>query len=292
MNATEITTESKLKVPNLTAMAEYEDDIVVSGITGTKTLSGGAARLSSEILDASDGETPLREVVPAIGDAATAVAIAEALYEDGILYPVELLDPFDVDEGHRSLLESLLLGLDVTQRPAFASRVQETTIGLYGDPTVAEALREPLEAIGCSLDDPDPDVMVFVETESTRDRREVNRDWLDSEATLVRARLRGSTVEIGPLLTPSSDACLECLTTRAELNDAHQRLDYRSIVSASTYETAFCGHVLTRLALQAGLDRIPPELVGEIRRFDCRTFEHTSARLLGVPGCEACDAND
>jgi hypothetical protein len=287
-----ITTDTRLKVPNLTAVAEHDGDIVVSGVSGTKTLSGDEARASSEILAASDGETPLREVVPAVGDEATALAVAEILYADGLLYPTELLDPFDVDETHRSLLESLLVTLDVKRRSAFARRLQESSIGLYGDPTVSEALREPLGAIGCTLDTTDPDVVVFVETESTRDRPEVNREWLDTDATLIRARLRGSNVEIGPVLTPSSDACLACLTTRTELNEAHQRLDFRTTVPAPTYETAFCTHVLTRLTLQASLDRIPPALVGEIHRFDLRTFDHDTARLLGVPGCEACDGSD
>lgn len=292
MNATEITTDSTLKVPNGTVIAEYEGDIVVAGAFGTKTLSGESAQLSKAVLEASDGETPLGEVVPSIGDEATTVAIATALAADGLVYPVELLDPFDVDEALRSLLESLLLSFDVTERPTFASRVQETVIGLYGDPTVSEALRQSLSAIGCHLDDTDPDVMLFLETESTRDRRAVNREWLDADATLIRASVRGQDIEIGPVLTPSSDACLACLTTRANLNDAPQRLDYRTIHPAKTYETAFCAHVLTRVTLQAALDRVPHALVGERHRFDCRTFEHDTARLLGVPGCEACDASD
>jgi bacteriocin biosynthesis cyclodehydratase domain-containing protein len=104
--------------------------------------------------------------------------------------------------------------------------------------------------------------------------------------------VRGPDVEIGPVLTPSADACLECLTTRAELNDAHRRLDYQTIRPGRTFETAFATHLLTQVTLQAGLGRIPPALVGAIHRFDCRAFQHDSARLLGVPGCEACDAGD
>jgi hypothetical protein len=127
-----------------------------------KTLSGEGARTSRELLEASDGETPLGEFVPSIGDEATALAVAEALYADGLVYPTELLEAFDVDEAHRSLLETLLLSLDVTERPEFASRVQGTRVGLYGDSTVADAVREPLAAIGCPIDDTDPDLLSLV----------------------------------------------------------------------------------------------------------------------------------
>ncbi|MDS0281439.1 TOMM precursor leader peptide-binding protein [Haloarcula onubensis] len=276
-------------MPQGTAMAEYGDDIVVTGPTGTRTLSGEAARPSGDLLAASDGRTPLSEVVPTIGDEATTLAVAERLVAAGLLYPVERLSAFDVDDVHRSLLEGLLLELDADRRPGFADRVQSLTVGRYGDAATTERLGESLAALGCTTSETDPDVVVFVESDAAADRQTVNRAWLDSEATLVRAAVHGPEVEIGPVLSPSSESCLACLTTREELNDAGQQLSYRALNPASTYETAFCSHVLTQLALRAGLGRLPPELVGRLVRLDLRTLDYSDARLFGVPGCEACD---
>lgn len=287
-----VTPESRLKVPNGTAMAEYGDEIVVSGPTGTSTLSGEAARLSADLLAASDGRTPLADVVPDIGDEATTLALAERLAAAGLVYPVERLDAFDVDERTRSLLETLLLELDAAERPGFADRVQSLSVSLSGDAATASELDDALSALGCTTAGSDPDVVVLVESATTDDRAAVNRRWLDSEATLVRASVRGTEIEVGPMLSPSSESCLACLTTREELNDADGQLSYRSLAPGPTYDTAFCSHVLTRLALQAGLDQLPPDLVGRIARFDLRTLEYDEARLFGVPGCDMCDGDD
>ncbi|MDS0258209.1 TOMM precursor leader peptide-binding protein [Haloarcula sp. S1CR25-12] len=289
---TELTVETRFKVPNGTAMAEYGDAIVVTGPTGTRTLSGEAAQLSGDLLAASDGQTPLGDVVPAIGDEATALAIAERLSAAGLVYPVELLDGFDVDDNRLSLLETLLLGLDADSRPGFADRVRSLTVGLHGEPSTTGQLGDAFGAFGCTTTDSDPDVLVFVEGDATTDREAVNRAWLDSDATLVRAAVRGTEVEIGPVLSPSSESCLACLTTREELNDAGRELTYRSLAPGPTYETELCSHVLTRLTLRAGLARLPADLVGRLFRFDLRTLDYGEARLFGVPGCDACDGRD
>jgi hypothetical protein len=258
-------------------------------VAGTKTISGETATLSRDVIEASDGHTPLRDIFDTVGDEATTLAIAEVLCGDDILYPAALLDAFDVEPHHYGLLESLLLAVERSDRAEFASAVQNLTVDVRGDRTVAAALREPLSAIGCPINDTDPDVLVFCERPGGEDRESVNRAWLDSDATLVRARLSGASVSVGPVLTQSSPACLSCLTTREELNDAGERLNYRVVGDAPSYGTAFLAHVLTRLALQAGLGIIPAELVGHIVRLDVQTLDHGRARLLGVPGCEACD---
>lgn len=285
----EITPETRLKLPNRTAIATYEDDIVVSGVADTKTISGETATLSRHVIEASDGQTPLRDIVDTVGDEATTLAIAEALCGDDILYPAALLDPFDVESHHYGLLESLLLAVEQSERAEFASAVRNLTVDIRGEETVAAALRDPLSAIGCPIDDTDPDVLVFCEGPSGDEREAVNHTWLDSDATLVRARLSGASVSVGPVLTQSSPACLACLTTREELNDAGERLNYHVVGDAPSYGTAFLTHVLTRLSLQAGLGVVPAELVGHIVRLNVQTLDHGRARLLGVPGCEACD---
>lgn len=285
----EMTPATRLKAPNGTAIAAYEDDIVVAGVAGTKTISGETAPLSRHVIEASDGRTPLSEVVEAVGDEATTLAIGEALCADDVVYPAELLDAFDVGDHHLGLLESLLLTVERGERPDFASRIRDLAVDVRGDPTVAASVRSPLDALGCDIDGTDPDVLVFCESRGTDDREAVNRAWLDSGATLVRARLAGPTIEVGPVLTQSAPACLACLTTREELNDAGQRLDYTVVGGRASYETEFLAAILTRLTLQAGLGVVPAELVGHIVRFDGQTLDQRRARLLGVPGCEVCD---
>lgn len=281
-----LTLDAKLKLPDGTAIAVEDDHIVVSGVAGTKTISGETAPLSRHVLEASDGDTPLREAVDAVGDEATTVAIAEALRADGVVYPVELLAPFGADAPHRSLLESLLLAREPAARPAFAGRVRSLSVAFAGDPTVSGRLRTPLDGFGCTVDGPEPDVIVFAETDGTDSRERVNREWLASDATLVRVQMCGSNVELGPVLTPSNVACLACLTTREELNGSQRA--YETVVPEPTYDTTFLAHAVTRLTLQAGLDAVPSAVVGHVHRFDLQTLSHERARLLAVPGCEAC----
>lgn len=286
MAPVELDRSTRLAVPNGTSMADHDGAVVLTGVFGTKTLSGDSAPIAAAILDASDGETPLRDIDGA--DDATLAAVAELLVADGLAYPAAWLAGFDVDAAHRGLLESLLLAVDITARPSFAETVSELAITVRGDPMLASALRAPLSAIGCDLDGSDPDVVLFGETPATDERAAVNDAWLETDATLVRTSLDGTTLELGPVLSASSAGCLDCLTAREAQNGAQTALSYRTLTEDPPYATRLCSQLVTELALRAGLDLVPSSLAGRMLRFDTVSFEQHSVRLLAVPGCDHC----
>lgn len=286
MPPVELDRSTRVVVPNGTAMADHDGDVVLTGVFGTKTLAGDSAPIAAAILDASDGETPLHDIDAA--DDATLVAVAELLVADGLAYPAAWLAGFDVDAAHRGLLESLLVAADVAERPSFASSVRELTVAVRGASTLTDAFEAPLSTIGCDLDGTTPDVVLFGETPATDERAAVNREWLDTDATLVRVSQAGTTTELGPVLSPSSAGCLDCLTTREEQNGAHTALAYRPLNDDPPYATRLCAHLGVELTLRAGLDLVPSSLAGRVQRFDAVSFEQQRARLLAVPGCESC----
>lgn len=289
-----LTGDSVLAVPQGTSIAEHDGQVIVSGPVGHKTLSGKTAPLSRRVIEAADGSTRLDVIADTIGggDDGRIYAVADRLWEAGILYPTELLAPFDVDDAKRNLLESIVLSMDAERRWDVFRTLADESVALRGDSTLTGMVSGSVESMGMEVGGPSPDVIVYAETEGSTDRGTVNRDWLDSEATLVRVGRDGTTVEIGPVLSPSSGACLECLTTRQELNGADRSLDYESVSGGVTYEARFIDHVVSRLVVQAALDLLPAPIAGQVFRYDLATLHSGLARLLGVPGCEACDARN
>jgi hypothetical protein len=285
--------DSTLTTPKRTLIGEFEDSVVVSNTITTKTISGADSHLSERILRACDGETPLNEIPRPDATDAQIVATAEKLLGAGLVYRTDQLSTLDCAERHHSLLESLLLSLSVESRDDFASKIESGTVALRGDQSVIDEFEFGLDAIDWTRADypESPDVTVFLETPTVASRDAVNRDWLGSESVLLRLALDGTTVEVGPVLTPSSDACLACLTTREEMNGTGQQIAYEWARGGRTTEIEFLEGLVVRFVLQTVLKQIQSRFVGTIVSVDLATLECNPSRLLGVPGCEACNAN-
>jgi hypothetical protein len=168
---------------------------------------------------------------------------------------------------------------------------------MRGDQVVTKKLVDQLQCIEWNVTtettDSEPDVMIFIETDATRaiKRETVNEDWLDSDAVLIRFGTFGTAVEVGPVLTPCSRACLKCLTTRREMNNATSDFEYDTIQQSLPYGTEFIEQTLTRLICQATFELIPASLVGQLVSIDLSTLNQHRGNLLGIPGCEACGTN-
>jgi hypothetical protein len=186
-----------------------------------------------------------------------------------------------------------LLSLPVESREGFVSTIESATVSLRGDQSVIDDVDLGLDTVEWSRGSypESTDVTVFLETPAVESRGAVNRDWLDSESVLLRLAIDGSTLEIGPVLTPSSDACLDCLTTRAAMNNAGQGIEYEWATGGKTGRIRFLEDLLTRFVVQTTLKQIQSRFVGTIVSVDLDTLETDSSRLLGIPGCDACHAN-
>lgn len=293
----QLTRQSHLRVPAHTQIAYVNDELVISNATGSKTLSGEHVTVVTAILEQCDGCTELGTIADQVDDKEAALAVAEVLCEQDIVYPMEYLSPFDLDDRHRSLFETVLLSLDTAERHSFAVTVRDTTIEMRGDQVVTKKLVDQLQCIEWNVTtettDSEPDVMVFIETDATRaiKRETVNEDWLDSDAVLIRFGTFGTAVEVGPVLTPCSRACLKCLTTRREMNNATSDFEYDTIQQSLPYGTEFIEQTLTRLICQATFELIPAPLVGQLVSIDLSTLNQHRGNLLGIPGCEACGTN-
>lgn len=287
-----LTPNSKLKTPNHTQVAEIEGKLVVSSISGTKTLSGTHANLSREIISASDGTTELRQIPS--GRDEEKVAIAEILCNDGLAYRSGLLDPLQLNEYQRSLFEDVVLSADADDREALLERVRAESIWFTGNRTVTERIRRDSESIGLDVvtEHEDADIIVFCESggDLVEKREDVNRKWIESDSVLVRAALDGLTFEVGPILTPSAQACLECLTTRESINDSRPDLAYKTVVMEPTYDIALLNHYLLRLIVQTAAEMLPSNISGRIVHVNGSTLEQQQSVLLGVPGCEVCES--
>lgn len=287
-----LTPNSKLKTPNHTQVAEIEGKLVVSSVSGTKTLSGAHADLSREIISASDGTTELRQIPS--GRDEEKVAIAEILCNDGLAYRSGLLDSLQLNEYQRSLFEDVVLSADAGDREALVERVRAESIWFTGNRTVTERIRRDAESIGLDVvtEHEDADIIVFCESggDLVEKREDVNRKWIESESVLVRAALDGLTFEVGPILTPSAQACLECLTTRESINDSRPDLAYETVVTEPTYDIALLNHYLLRLIVQTAAEMLPSNISGRIVHVNGSTLEQQQSVLLGVPGCEICES--
>lgn len=286
---TQLSAQTCLKVPNNTRFAFHDDDLVLSGVTGTKTISGEHVCHAKSLLEAVDGETELGEIADGMGS--TTAAVAEALCEEGVLYPAALLDPLGLDEQYVSLFESILLSLPRSERESFAADITSTTVRVRGDGTLVDEVGPKLRSIGWEVDTAgaptDSDVILYLETDPG-ERAPVNREWLASTAVLVRIALDGDSIEVGPILTPSANACLDCLTRREEMNDVASDLGYQPLNPARTHGMGIVENVTLRLTAQAAAAALPPSFEGTIKTLRLSTLEYRESHLLAVPGCEGC----
>lgn len=287
-----LSAQTKLQVPTNTRITSCDGDVVITGVHDTKTLSGDHVPVCDALVRACDGRTPLSEVIDYPDEDTRAVA--QALYEEGILYPTELLEPLDLDERFRGLFESIMLCLEPAAWESFADDVKASKIEIHGEEYLAEQLQTALQALdwtvvsGNALEE--PDVITFVETPTTSvsTRAAVNEEWCNSESILVRLGLDGERLSVGPIISPSAQACLDCLTTREQMNDAQAGVEYETINPGPTPTSWIFEPIAIQMTVYAATSMIPPSLEGIITTLEFPDLEHRESRLLGVPGCDSC----
>lgn len=287
-----LSTQTKLQLPTNTRITSHDASIVITSVAGSKTISGEHASVCASLLDGCDGATPLSELT----DHPTEVtrAVAQGLYEAGIVYPTEFLAPLDLDDRFRGLFESILLSLDPSARESFADMVADTRIELRGDEFLVDRLLTSLRSVDWTVSSSDtlsePDVILLAETPatSTDTRTAANRTWRQSDSVLVRVGLDGEELSVGPFLSPSAQACLECLTTREQMNDTRVEFDYETLNPGITPTTWVLQPIAVQMTTYAATSMIPPSLEGKITTLGIPTMEYRESRLLGVPGCETC----
>lgn len=288
-----ISKNSRLKKPNHTSVAQRDNELIISTPAGKKTLSGEHTEISQLLITESDGETEFAEIVKHPNE--TNLAVAELLCEEGILYPVEQLEALDLTDSHRGLFETTLLSLPSKRRDTFAEDVCATNIDLRGYTGFTEHTIDRIGDIGWDIGlgprKTESDIILFLEAETTsqRTRERVNEDWLEDDGVLVRIDLNSRSLEVGPILTPSSTACLDCLTTREEMNEAKPGFDYTSLDEGLPYDSNLVVHFGTRLLVQVATAQLPAGIGGRIRAVNPATLEFSQTRLFGVPGCESCE---
>jgi hypothetical protein len=288
-----ISENTRLKTPNHTSISEQDDELIISTPAGKQTLSGEYVEISRLLISESDGETEFIDIVEQPNE--TNLAVAELLYEEGILYPVEQLEALTFTNPYRGLFETVLLSMAPERRDGFAEEIRSTTIEVRGNTKLIEHILNRIGDIGWDIDSgikkTDPDIILFVETETTsqRIREQVNEDWIESDGVLLRIGLDSRSLEIGPILTPSSTACLKCLTTREEINDAKPEYDYTSLSKEIPYDSRLIVHFGVRLLVQVATAKLPAGLGGRIKTLNPATLGFSQTRLFGVPGCESCE---
>jgi hypothetical protein len=286
-----VSRESRLQVPKNTYIASYDDALIVSGVFGTKTIRGDHAPVAKRIIAGCDGKTPLSEIINETNG--TAQAVAEALCKDGILYPASQISPIDPSDRYRGLFESILLSLKPNDRQTFAEDILSQAIAIKGDGAITKQLASTFRSVGWTVDGTQTsekmDMLLFLETAATTNqRRIVNEAWLNSDVPLLRIASESDVVEVGPLLSPTANVCLECLTTREKINGSGEDLTYEKINPGPSYNVAAAEDLILGITARIMVGHLPPELDGVIRRIDMRTLEQHESHLLGIPGCEYC----
>ena len=179
---------------------------------------------------------------------------------------------------------------DIDERQSLVDGLSETAVHVGGDTVLAEALLPKIDPVTWDAEIKTADIVVFVDPGSRADSERISRQWLDSDAVLIRLSLQGTALEVGPILTPASQSCLSCLTTRESINDMERQIEYESLDSSVTSERIILQQILARLVIQSAAELLPAPLIDRIITLDLRTLDRTQSRLFGVPGCDICNA--
>ena len=217
------------------AVRTTADQVVVTG-TPTRQLFRGASAttLLPGLLDALDGRRDHGELAQVLGvGEATVFTALSLLWACGVVEesaPVDIELP-DVPAAVADLLSRL--GDSTGANPAWeqaAVRLASATVEVAGDRVPAQAVVEELEAplrvvrAGSGTPAAGTTLVVLVHTAPLDDPAQqallevADRCWRQ-DVPLLRVRLAGGAVEIGPYVHRGTTACLTCLT-RADADPA------------------------------------------------------------------------
>lgn len=292
MRLPDITEQTILCRPSPTLLAKsVPDGFVVETAAGRQTIRGHHAALAETILRQSDGSTKIDEIAKTADE--HTLQVAEQLYQAGLAYPRKLLSSVTDECPYFSTLETELLKMNMTDHETFHDTISDAHIVFRPEKNIYTDVLNKLETVGWEIDTGNtsvtPDVTVYIEIGGTdeEERKRVNQRWRSSGTTLIRIGYNKGSVEFGPVMTPSSSACLRCLTTRESMNTASESVDFDSVQPTNRWFQVV-EHLLVRVLIQVVTGNISSWNQGQITIVDPSDLTSRRTQLFSLPGCSIC----
>lgn len=274
----------------------HDGEAVVRTPHTVKTLHGEAVDPVIELLAAMDGETARSELLEAV-PAATAEHV-DLLYEHGLAYNADAI-PAGLDDACAGLLEPVLPALPAASHHELPDRLGSKSVAIYGHREPISPVVDRLRAAGVSVTadppaataDPTggPDVVFLSERlERSASWAEANERWAASESTLVKTRLTATGWRLGPVLTPTAPACLNCVYSRVDANKAGGRLFTEAVTGDPPHRRAYADTV-TELLFRTLLGQVPRYLDEQFVVYDHYDRTTETPRVFALPHCEVCN---
>lgn len=277
------------------------DQLVVTGIPSRQLFRGkSAVALLPQLLAALDGERDHAELASQVGTSQANVFKAlSLLWTCGV---IEEAAPDDV--GHLSDVPDRLAdwlsrigdstGANSTWEEA-AARLASAQVEVAGDPTLADVivaeLEPPLPVRRSASPQPSGGVTLFVLVERDgapdADARQAAAACWDRRVPLLRVRLSGSILDVGPYVLRGTTACLDCQTSRSPVQDSGDEVDPKT---NSPVDVGLAGALAARDIFSLVSRSTPVVLPVRWRRTDLQRFSATDVAAPTRPGCRRCSA--
>ena len=214
------------------------------------------------------------------------------LYEHDLIYDARAITDALRGANCGRLIEPLLPAVPSEHHHEIPDQLAETTVSVFGQQDPISSVRSRLQAGGVTVTDSsatDPDVILLSEQlERSESWSAANDRWMDAAATFVKIRLTATGWRLGPVLTPASTACLNCVYSRVDANRAGGQLFSETVAGKPPHLRAYTD-VVTELLFRTLLGEIPRYLDEQFVVYD--QYEQTvqTPRVFALPNCEVCD---
>lgn len=268
----------------------HSGEAVVQTPHTVKTLQGEDIEATVALLAEMDGETAASELVEQV-PGGTAEYI-ELLYEHTLAYDGRAIPPALKDGDCRRFLEPVLPSIAPSSHQEVPDLLGSLSVAVFGHHETLCPVSSRLRAAGVSVTDRsegEPDVIVLSEQlERSASWAEANELWAASESTLVRTRLTETGWRLGPVLTPTAPACLNCVYSRVDANKAGGQLFTETVGGDPPHARAYTDTV-TELLFGTLLGQVPRYVDEQYVVYDHYEQRVRTPRVFALPHCEVCD---
>ena len=267
----------------------HDGEAVVQTPHTVKTLQGPETEAIVGLLAQIDGDTPAGELVQQVPGAT--VEQIELLYEAALSYNAAAIPTGLRAEGCGQLLEPALSSISPARHPELPERLDSLSVAVFGHQESISPVVSRLRAAGVSVDETakEPDVVFLSEhLERSESWTAANEQWAASEATLVKSRLTETGWRLGPVLSASAPACLNCLYNRVDANRAGGQLFDETGGGDPPHLRAYTD-TLTELLFGVLLGSVPRYLDEQLVVYDHYSQRTETPRVFGLPHCEVCN---